>query len=96
MPRTSLTPSQTQTINFTARASGWSSAAAAVTTRETAPLGSGTSYTGPAQVQPLAKSATVTITVSGFVPVTTQSNSAAKPVNGPYSATITLAIVPNV
>ena len=96
VPKTSLTPSQTQTINFTARASGWSTAAAAVTTRETAPLGSGASYTGTAQVQPLAKSAMVTITVSGFVPVTTQSNSAAKPVNGPYSATITLAIVPNV
>lgn len=96
VPRASLTPSQTQTINFTARATGWSPTAAAVTTAETSPYGTGTAYSGTPQVQSQAKSAAVTITVSGFVPVTTQYNSAAKPVDGAYSATITISIVPNV
>ena len=96
VPRTSLTPSQSQTINFTASATGWSPAAATVTTGETTPLGTGATYNGTPRVQSQAKSAAITVTVSGFIAVTAQSNSAAKPVDGAYSATITIAIVPNV
>lgn len=96
VPKSSLTPSQSQTINFTATATGWAPAAASVRTAETTPLGTGATYTGTGQVQSQAKSAAITVTVSGFVAVTAQSNSAAKPVDGAYSATITLAIVPNV
>ena len=46
VPRTTLNPSQSQVINFRARASGWSRLDATVSTSETSPLGQGLVFTG--------------------------------------------------
>jgi len=96
-PLTKLTPSQAQAINFTARASGWTTADATVTTAETDPLGTGASYTGTAQVQNAPRKASIVVRVSDFVTAGTKGGSSnnAKPVDGTYSATITVTLTPS-
>lgn len=96
-PKTSLTPSQSQAINFTARASGWTAADATVTTAETNPLGTGTTYTGAAQIQNAPRKSAITVRVSDFATAGTKGNSSntAKPVDGAYSATITVTLTPS-
>jgi hypothetical protein len=96
-PRTSLTPSQSQVINFTARASGWTTADATVTTAETNPLGTSANYTGAAQVQNAPRKASITVRVGDFATAGAKGNSAnnAKPVDGAYSATITVTLTPS-
>jgi len=96
-PKTSLTPSQSQAINFTARASGWTTADATVTTAETNPVGTGTTYTGVAQVQNAPRKGAITVRVSDFTIAGAKGNSSntAKPVDGAYSATITVTLTPS-
>ena len=96
-PKSSLTPSQSQVINFTARASGWTTADATVTTTETNPLGTGASYSGVAQIQNAPRKSAITVRVSGFATAGTKGNSSnnAKPVDGAYSATITVTLTPS-
>jgi hypothetical protein len=95
-PRSSLNPSQSQTINFTATATGWTTTAAVVTTNETNPLGTTSVYTGAVVNQSAPKAATVSIKVSNFAVVGTSgsSSSSAKPIDGTYSATIILNLAP--
>lgn len=97
-PLGSLSPSQSQTVNFTASASGWSSSPATVTTGETTALGSTTLYTGTPQTQIAPKSGTIIISVSNFIVSTNKGSSAnsAKPVDGAYSATIILNLAPSI
>jgi hypothetical protein len=96
-PRTSLGPSQSQTINFTARVSGWTTSEAVVTTGEATAIGTGALYTGVAQVQAAPKSGGLTIRVGNFVVADQKGSSSnnAKPIEGPYSATITITLAPN-
>lgn len=96
-PRTSLTPSQSQAINFTARASGWTTSDATVTTAETTALGTGATYTGSPQVQNTPRRSAITVRVSDFVAASTKgsSSNAAKPIDGAYSATITVTLAPS-
>jgi len=95
-PRTSLTSSQSQAINFTATATGWSAIPATVTTAETTALGSGVSYTGVPQSQTGARSGPITIKVGNFVTSIDkrQSANSAKPIDGSYSATISVILSP--
>lgn len=96
-PLTSLTPSQSQTVNFTASASGWAPSVATVTTGETTSLGSMTYYAGAAQTQNAPKTGSIIVSVSNFVVSTNKGSSAnsAKPVSGAYSATIVLTLAPS-
>ena len=97
-PRSNLTPSQSQAVNYTATASGWSPSAASVTTGDTTSLGTTTLYTGTAQSQAAPKSGTIIISVSNFTLSTNKGSSAnsAKPVDGAYSATIILNLAPSI
>ncbi|WP_313806826.1 hypothetical protein [Sphingobium sp.] len=97
-PRGSLTPSQSQAVNYTATASGWSPGAATVTTGDTTSLGTTALYTGVAQSQAAPKSGTIIISVSNFTVSTNKGSSAnsAKPVDGAYSATIILNLAPSI
>jgi hypothetical protein len=96
-PKTSLTPSQSQVINFTARASGWTTSEAKVTTAETNPLGTGATYTGAPQIQNAPRKGAITVRVGDFTTAGAKGNSSnnAKPVDGAYSATITLTLTPS-
>lgn len=97
-PRSTLTPSQTQTVNFTAAASGWSSTPATVTTGDSTALGSLTLFTGSPQTQNAPKSGTIIISVNNFIVSVNKGSSAnsAKPVDGAYSATIILNLAPSI
>lgn len=96
VPRSSLTPSQSQTINFTAKASGWAPSAAMVTTGEATALGTTTVYAGIPQVQPSPKTGSIVVSVSDFVVSVNKgsSSNSAKPIDGAYSATIILTLTP--
>ncbi|WP_375196706.1 hypothetical protein [Sphingobium sp.] len=96
--RNSLTPSQSQAVNYTATASGWSPNAARVTTGDATSLGTTILYTGTAQSQAAPKSGTIIISVSNFTLSTNKGSSAnsAKPVDGAYSATIILNLAPSI
>lgn len=96
-PRSSLSSSQSQTINFTATAAGWTPSAASVTTGETNPLGTTNFYTGAAKTQGAAKNGSITVSVTGFAVVGAKGNSSnsAKPVDGAYSATIVVTLAPS-
>lgn len=96
-PRASLTPSQTQTVNFTATATGWTTSPATVKTAETSALGTGAAYTGTSQVQATARTGSITIKVGNFIASIDKSQSAntAKPIDGSYSATISVILSPN-
>ena len=94
-PRTSLTPSQSQTINFTARAVSWASTDTLVTTAETTALGTGVLYTGAPKVRNSPRKGPITIRVGSFTVVKSGSAASVKPVSGAYSATITVTLAPN-
>lgn len=95
-PRTSLNPSQSQAINYSATASGWASVDATVTTADATPLGTTTLYSGTARAQNTPKAGTVIVSVSNFVVSGTKGNSLnnAKPIDGTYNATIILTLAP--
>lgn len=97
-PQTSLTPSQSQTVNFTARANGWTAADATVTTGESTALGSTALYTGTPQTQSAPRTGSIIVSVSNFIVSTNKGSSAnsAKLVDGAYSATIILTLTPSV
>ena len=86
---------QSQTANFTATASGWSLTPASITTGETLPIGTGATYTSPAQTQNSAKAGNITVTVINFTSVVGSNGNGSKLVDGPYSATITVSLSPN-
>jgi hypothetical protein len=94
-PRASLRTSESQTVNFTARATGWSPVEARVVTGDTGTLGSLTSYSGPAQVQSAAQSGSITLKVDDFVIVGTTNRSTPRLVSGSYSARIVITLAPN-
>jgi hypothetical protein len=98
-PQTSLNPSQSQAINFTATASGWAASAATVTTGDTNPIGTANYYSGVAKTQLAPKTGGITVSVSGFEVVATKGNgnssNSAKPLGGAYSATIILILAPS-
>ena len=98
VPRTSLAPAQSQTVNFTAKASGWASSDANVTTGETTALGSTMLYAGTPKTQNAPKTGTIIVSVSNFVVSTNKGSSAnsAKLIDGAYSATIILTLTPSV
>jgi Flp pilus assembly protein TadG len=84
-------------INFTARASGWTTTDATVTTAEANPLGTGATYTGTPQLQNAARVSAITVRVGDFATPGSKGNSAnnPKPVDGAYSATITVTLTPS-
>jgi len=94
-PKTSLTPSQSQTINFTARAVSWAATDATVTTAETTTLGTGALYSGPPKIRNSPRKGPITIRVGSFTVVKGSSSASVKPVSGAYSATITVTLAPN-
>jgi hypothetical protein len=94
-PNASVPKGQSQTANFTATASGWSLTPASITTGETLPIGTGATYTSPAQTQNSAKAGNITVTVNNFTSVVGSNGNGSKLVDGPYSATITVSLSPN-
>ncbi len=94
-PNPSVPNGQSQAANFTATATGWSSTPATVTTAETSPLGSTTTYSGTARSQNTAKTGTITVTFSNFTTVTGPNGNGTKLVDGSYSATITVSLTPS-
>jgi hypothetical protein len=94
-PNASVPNGQSQTANFTATASGWSNTAATVTTAETLPTGTTTTYTGAPQTQNSAKTGNIIVTVNNFTSVVGSNGNGSKLVDGPYSATITVSLSPN-
>lgn len=96
-PKTSLNPSQSQAVNFTATATGWAPTGATVTTGDTSPIGTTNYYTGAAKIQSSPKTGSITVSVNGFVVVGTSgdSSNSAKPLSGAYSATIVLTLAPS-
>ena len=93
-PKTSIPNGQSQAANFTATATGWAATAATVTTAETSPLGSGTSFNGTPRSQGSAKSGNVTVTVNNFATVVGSNGNGQKLIDGAYSATITVSLTP--
>ncbi|MCW1401908.1 hypothetical protein OKA06_06050 [Novosphingobium sp. MW5] len=97
-PQLVLPAGQSQTINFIAKATGWSANPATVTTRDTSPIGSLEVYAGVPQVQYNARSGGITINVQNFAVVTEKApngnGAPAKPVSGNYAATITISLTP--
>lgn len=98
LPHSSLASSQSQAINFTATAAGWTPSAASVTTGDSNPLGTTNYYSGTTMTQSAAKSGSINVTVSGFTVVGAKGNSSnsAKPIEGSYSATIVVVLSPSV
>ncbi|MFC4594400.1 hypothetical protein [Sphingobium tyrosinilyticum] len=94
-PNASVPNGQSQTANFTATASGWSNTPASVTTSETLPVGTGATFTSPAQTQNSAKAGNINVTVNNFTSVVGSNGNGSKLVDGPYSATITVSLSPN-
>lgn len=93
-PQASVPTGQSQTANFTATATGWSTTAASVTTTETSPLGSTTVFSGTPRSQSSAKAGNITVTVNNFTTVVGPNGNGQKLVNGSYSATITVSLTP--
>jgi hypothetical protein len=97
-PNTVLPPGQSQTVNFIATATGWTSIPATVTTRDFTRIGSMEIYAGVPQVQYFAKAGGITVHVGNFVVVTEKAGNGngprAKPVDGNYAATITISLSP--
>jgi hypothetical protein len=95
VPKSSLPSGQSQTANFTATATGWSSSTASVTTAQTNPLGSTALYTGASQAQNAAKVGTITVTVNNFTTVVGPNGNGWKLIDGAYAATITVSLTPS-
>ncbi|MFM6932028.1 MAG: hypothetical protein ACKOUT_07275 [Novosphingobium sp.] len=97
-PRLVLPNGQSQTINFIAKATGWTANPATVTTRDTNPMGSLEVFTGVPQVQYNAKAGGITIHVENFSVATEKASNGngapAKPVDGSYAATIIISLTP--
>lgn len=98
VPRLVLPTGQSQTINFIAKATGWTANPATVTTRDNDRIGSLEVFTGVPQVQYNAKAGAITINVQSFSVVTEKAANGkaapAKPVDGNYAATITISLTP--
>jgi hypothetical protein len=93
-PRTSLKNNESQTVNFTSRAKGWSATEARVTTSDKSALGTVAAYTGPAQTQNTAKTGTITLKVDDFIVVGSSPKSTPKLIPGSYSARIVITLSP--
>jgi len=94
-PQTTIPNGQSQTVNFTATATGWSTTAASVTTSDAAALGTMTSYSGAARAQNSAKLANITVGFSNFSVVTGANGNGQKLIDGAYAATITISLTPS-
>jgi len=94
-PQANLPNGQSQTVNFTATAIGWSTSPAIVATGDTTPLGTLTAYTGTAQTQNSAKQANITIGFNNFAVVTGSNGNGQKLLDGAYSATIIISLTPS-
>lgn len=97
-PRLVLPAGQSQTINFIAKATGWTANPATVTTRDANPIGTLEVFAGVPQVQYNAKAGGITIHVENFTVATEKApngnGAPAKPVDGNYAATITVSLTP--
>lgn len=90
-----ISPGQSQTVNYTATASGWSPTAASVTTAMVSAIGADTVYVGAPQTLTTARAGSITVTVNNFSIVKGNGNSS-KLIDGHYSATITVSLTPNI
>lgn len=97
-PKTTLNNNESQTLNYTATASGWTTTAATTTTNDTA-VGSPTTFfesAGSSQTRTSAGIANVTVSYGALTTATAgASGSQIKPTTGSYSATITLTLTPS-
>ena len=97
-PVTKVPNGQSETTNFMATATGWSSSPATVITRESDPRGSNTVYQGTPQVLNSPKVGTITVSLSGFGDpnfVVGSKGLGFKLIDGNYSATITVILSPS-
>lgn len=94
-PAVSKVPNgQSEAVNYTATATGWTSTPATVTTAETSPFGSTTIYTGAPLTQGAAKIGGLTVTLSNFTVVVGDKGNGKHLIDGNYSATITVSLTP--
>jgi hypothetical protein len=94
-PRPSLKSSESQTINFTSRATGWSATEARVTTSDKTTVGTTTAYSGVAQSQNTAKTGTITLKVDDFLIVGSTTKTTPKLIPGSYTARIVITLSPS-
>lgn len=83
---------RSQTINYTATASGWTSTAATVLTADTAAGSATYSITGTARSRANAGSGNISVTFGGYSIPSNGTNT--KLLNGTYSSVITLTLSP--
>jgi len=94
-PQANVPNGQSQTVNFTATATGWSTTAASVTTLDASPLGTLTAYSGTPRAQNSAKLANITVGFNNFAVVAGSNGSGQKLLDGAYSATVTISLTPS-